>query len=520
MKDRPCRVGGEDLVINGQIVCYRDVKHEMDVINKAFLVCMTKGDAEERGFSYPIPSYSITKNFDWSDTENNRLLFEMTAKYGTPNFMNYVNSDMDPSDVRSMCCRLRLDLRELRRKAGGNFGAGENTGSVGVYTINLPLLAYRSTSKEDFVAKVKEEIEIGVLQLNEKRRVIKHYMARGLYPYTKYYLSKNGEGHELDNHFSTIGVVGMNEMCLNIHWEEFGDLTNEKSRSFCEEILELFRNELADYQMRYPGILYNLEATPAESTAHKLARNDKRRYPDIITAGTDEAPYYTNSSALPVGAVDDIFEALDMEDSLQIKYTSGTIFHTFLGERLPDWKAAAKLVKAIAGNYKLPTFTLSPTYSICPEHGYVAGEHFECPTCGKEAQVFSRITGYYRPVANFNNGKKQEFKERALFDKSAMEAEPTVRNNEEKTCESCKISTSATDVFSPIKSEDEITIITTQTCPRCKMLKAKLDKKNIPYNAVYGEDYLAWCDEQHISAVPVVFYKGKKYPNEEILNVI
>ena len=482
LKNEPAIVGGKQLVIDGNVVTYGDCKPEMDVINKAFLLIMTKGDPEGRGFQYPIPSYSITKDFDWSDTENNRLLFEMTAKYGTPNFMNYVNSDMDPTDVRSMCCRLRLDLRELRRKAGGNFGAGEETGSIGVETLNLPLLAYESTDRKNFYELLDEDIDICISALNIKRKTVQHFMNKGLYPYSRFYLASNGAGHELKNHFSTIGVVGMNEMCLNTRWNYFGDLTNEAARSFCEEVLDHIREKLADYQQEFPEVLYNLEATPAESTSHKLARDDRKENPDIVTAGTVDAPYYTNSSALPVNAVDDIFDALDMEDPLQVKYTSGTIFHTFLGERLQDWETAAKLVKAIAGNYKLPTFTLSPTYSICPDDGYIAGEHFTCPHCGKPAQVFSRITGYYRPVENFNNGKRQEFTERALFDRSASdEKEVNALHGFKKIMvlgTAAEEAEKAPEANTEVKAERPILLVKAQGCPKCKEAEALVEAKD------------------------------------------
>jgi anaerobic ribonucleoside-triphosphate reductase len=467
--EKPCCVGGIDLILNGKTICYKDCKHEMDVINKAFLSTMIKGDVEGRGFQYPIPTYNITKDFDWGDTENNKLLFELTAKYGSPYFSNYINSDMKPSDTRSMCCRLRLDLRELRRKAGGNFGSGENTGSIGVVTLNMPLIAYRSHTKEEFYSLVHNEIELAVLSLNKKREVIQHYMDMGMYPYSKFYLRNNGQGTELKNHFSTVGVVGMNEMCLNIRWEKYGDLTEEKSRIFTGEVLDFIRSELSDYQEKYTGILYNLEATPAESTAHKLAREDKKRYPDIITAGTIEAPYYTNSSHLPVGKVDDIFEALDMEDPLQVKYTSGTVFHAFLGERLPDWKAAASLVRVIAENYKLPYYTLSPTYSICKDHGYISGSHFTCPTCGKPAQVFSRITGYYRPVDNFNFGKKEEFNERATFDRSTRQIPAKMHAIEDHQTDSGEIKGKSSKMY----------LFTTPTCPNCKMAKTFLQDMDV-----------------------------------------
>lgn len=404
LKNLPAIVGGKEMDFT-----YGDCKEEMDMVNKAFLETMLEGDCNGRGFAYPIPTYSITKAFDWSDTENNRLLFSMAAKYGTPYFSNYVNSDMKPSDVRSMCCRLRLDIRELRRRNGGNFGAGENTGSIGVVTINMPRIAYLSGNEEDFFSRLEGKMDLAAKALDVRRTVCKKYFDMGLYPYTKRYLP---QGYE--NHFSTIGLVGMNEACLNARWLE-KDLNQPEAIAWTEKVLDFMREKLSDYQEQY-GCLFNLEATPAESTCYRLARLDKKYYPDIITAGTQSSPYYTNSSHLPVGSTDDIFEALDKEDSLQTKYTSGTVFHAFLGEKLPDWKASAKLVRTIAENYRLPYYTLSPTYSVCQDHGYIDGEEYTCPICGKPTEVYSRITGYYRPVQNWNIGKAQEFKERKTYE--------------------------------------------------------------------------------------------------------
>ena len=386
-------VGGEEMPFK-----YKDCKKEMDMVNKAFIETMIEGDANGRGFQYPIPTYSITKDFDWSPTENNRLLFEMTAKYGTPYFSNYINSDMEPSDVRSMCCRLRLDLRELRKKSGGFFGSGESTGSVGVVTINLPRIAYLASDEADFYARLDRMMDISARSLHIKRQIITRLMNEGLYPYTKRYLGS------FDNHFSTIGLVGMNEAGLNARWIR-ADMTDPRTQQFAKDVLNHMRERLSDYQEMYDNELYNLEATPAESTAFRLAKHDRKRYPDIITAGgkNGDAPYYTNSSHLPVSFSEDIFAALDIQDELQTLYTSGTVFHAFLGEKLPGWESAAKLVKTIADNYRLPYYTLSPTYSVCPTHGYLAGEHFTCPHCGKAAEVYSRITGYYRPVQNWND---------------------------------------------------------------------------------------------------------------------
>ena len=397
-------VGGKEMNFK-----YKDCKKEMDMINKAFIEVMIEGDANGRGFQYPIPTYSITSDFDWSDTENNRLLFEMTSKYGTPYFSNYVNSDMEPSDVRSMCCRLRLDLRELRRKSGGFFGSGESTGSIGVVTIDLPRIAYLSKDEEDFYCRLDHMMDVSARSLNVKRTVVTKLLNEGLYPYTKRYLGS------FDNHFSTIGLIGMNEVGLNANWLQ-ADLTHKKTQAFAKEVLNHMRERLVIYQEEY-GDLYNLEATPAESTTYRLAKHDKERYPDIITAtDNDNAPYYTNSSHLPVGYTEDIFEALDVQDELQTLYTSGTVFHAFLGEKLPDWRSAATLIRKIAENYRLPYYTLSPTYSVCKDHGYIKGEVYTCPECGQETEVYSRITGYYRPVKNWNIGKSQEFIERKVYD--------------------------------------------------------------------------------------------------------
>jgi anaerobic ribonucleoside-triphosphate reductase len=365
LAEQPAIVGGKP-----QPFKYKDCKAEMDMINKAFIEIMIEGDAEGRGFQYPIPTYSITKDFDWSDTENNRLLFEMTSKYGTPYFSNYINSDMEPSDVRSMCCRLRLDLRELRKKSGGFFGSGESTGSVGVVTINLPRIAYLASDEADFYRRLDKLMDICARSLHIKRTVITKLLKEGLYPYTKRYLGS------FDNHFSTIGLVGMNEAGLNAGWLR-ADLTHPETQQFAKDVLNHMRNRLSDYQEKY-GDLYNLEATPAESTAYRLAKHDVEQYPDIITASEPGGtPYYTNSSHLPVGYTEDIFAALDIQDQLQTLYTSGTVFHAFLGEKLPDWKAAASLVRTIAQNYSLPYYTLSPTYSICKNHGYIAGEQYK-----------------------------------------------------------------------------------------------------------------------------------------------
>ncbi len=455
-----CIVGGRELDFK-----YKDCQAEMDIVNKAFIEIMIEGDANGRGFQYPIPTYSITRDFDWSDKENNKLLFEMTSKYGTPYFSNYINSDMEPSDVRSMCCRLRLDLRELRKKSGGYFGSGESTGSVGVVTINMPRIAYLAKDEGDFYERLDRLMDIAARSLKVKRTVITKLLDAGLYPYTKRYLGT------FNNHFSTIGLVGMNEVGLNAKWLR-ADLTNEKTQQFTKDVLNHMRERLSDYQEKY-GDLYNLEATPAESTSYRLAKHDVKKYPDIIHAASAKGgtPYYTNSSHLPVGYTDDIFTALDIQDELQTLYTSGTVFHAFLGEKLPDWKSAANLVKKIAENYSLPYYTLSPTYSVCKNHGYIAGEEFTCPECGEKTEVYSRITGYYRPVQNWNDGKSQEYKDRAVYNiaTSKLHKEPEV-----EACET------------PV--EDGIVLFTTATCPNCKIACALLDKAGIAYDKKLAEE--------------------------------
>ena len=449
---------------------YKDCQREMDMVNRAFIEVMIEGDANGRGFQYPIPTYSITKNFDWSETENNKLLFEMTSKYGTPYFSNYINSDMEPSDVRSMCCRLRLDLRELRKKSGGFFGSGESTGSVGVVTINMPRIAFLSTTEEEFYRRLDKMMDIAARSLKIKRTIITKLLDEGLYPYTKHYLGT------FNNHFSTIGLIGMNEACLNANW--IGkDLTHETAQEFTKNVLNHMRERLSDYQEMY-GDLYNLEATPAESTTYRLAKHDKARYPSIITAAKseDEAPYYTNSSHLPVGYTHDVFEALDIQDGLQTLYTSGTVFHAFLGEKMSDWKAAANLIRKIAENYSLPYYTLSPTYSICRDHGYIKGEVYECPDCGKKTEVYSRITGYYRPVQNWNAGKSQEFKHRQdyIIEKSILRN----RDTEAVAEEACDCKAEAKRVM----------LFTSATCPNCKVAKMLLDKEGIAYETLLATD--------------------------------
>ncbi len=460
LKDRPAIVGGKEMDFT-----YGDCKKEMDMINKAFIEIMIDGDADGRGFQYPIPTYSITKDFDWSPTENNRLLFEMTSKYGTPYFSNYVNSDMEPSDIRSMCCRLRLDLRELRKKSGGFFGSGESTGSVGVVTLNMPRLAFTSKDKAEFYEKLDHLMDVAARSLHTKRKVISRLLDEGLYPYTKRYLGS------FDNHFSTIGLVGMNEACLNANWIK-RDLSDPVAQEFTKEVLNHMRDRLSDYQEMYKGELFNLEATPAESTTYRFAKYDAKNYPGIITAAEPGGtPYYTNSSHLPVGYTDDIFSALDIQDELQTLYTSGTVFHAFLGEKLPSWESAAELVKKIADNYKLPYYTLSPTYSVCSEHGYIAGEHYTCPICGKKSEVYSRITGYYRPVQNWNDGKTQEFKERKVY--SMLDYK--------KHSDRLEAEHDSTPIASNL-------LFTTKTCPNCRSAKALLDRAGIDYTVVDAEE--------------------------------
>ena len=472
-------VGGKEMDFT-----YGDCKKEMDMINKAFIEIFNEGDADGRGFQYPIPTYSITKDFDWSETENNKLLFEMAAKYGTPYFSNYINSDMQPSDVRSMCCRLRLDLRELRKKNGGFFGSGESTGSVGVVTINLPRIAYQSKNKDEFYEKLGHMMDIAARSLKIKRDVVTNFLENGLYPYTKRYLGS------FANHFSTIGLVGMNETCLNANWIK-EDLTKKKAHKFAIEVLNFMREKLKDYQVMY-GDLYNLEASPAESTSYRLAKHDKAKYPDIITANQNGTPYYTNSTHLPVGYTDDMFSALDLEDEQQTLYTGGTVFHGFLGERLPDWKSAANLVKKVAENYKLPYFTLSPTYSICEDHGYIKGEVHECPICHKQTEVWARITGYYRPVQNWNDGKAQEFKDRKTYDISTSELKKKAskKKTEAKKCE-C----------------EENMLFTTKTCPNCKIAKRVLEENNVKYKVIDAEEEVELTTKFGISSVPTLVTK-------------
>ena len=471
-------VGGKEMAFT-----YGDCQKEMDLVNKAFIEIMIEGDANGRGFQYPIPTYSITSDFDWSDKENNRLLFEMTSKYGTPYFSNYINSDMEPSDVRSMCCRLRLDLRELRKKSGGFFGSGESTGSVGVVTINLPRIAYLSKDPAEFYARLDRLMDIAARSLKIKRTVITKLLEEGLYPYTKRYLGT------FDNHFSTIGLVGMNEVGLNAKWLQ-KDLTHVETQEFAKDVLNHMRERLSDYQEKY-GDLYNLEATPAESTSYRFAKHDVEQFPDILTANMNGTPYYTNSSHLPVGYTDDIFSALDVQDELQTLYTSGTVFHAFLGEKLPDWKAAATLVRKIAENYKLPYYTLSPTYSICPDHGYLQGEQESCPTCHRSTEIYSRITGYYRPVQNWNDGKSQEFKDRKVYNIATSRLTHTGVKHEDGKQEA---------VAAPVKTY----LFTTKTCPNCRVAKQILDAAGVAYDVIDANENAALAKQYGIMAAPTL----------------
>ncbi len=489
-------VGGKEMDFK-----YKDCKKEMDMINRAFIETMIEGDANGRGFQYPIPTYSITRDFDWSETENNKLLFEMTAKYGTPYFSNYINSDMEPSDVRSMCCRLRLDLRELRKKSGGFFGSGESTGSIGVVTINMPRIAFLAKDEKDFYNRLDKLMDISARSLAIKRKVITNLLEAGLYPYTKRYLGT------FANHFSTIGLVGMNEAALNANWLRC-NLTDDRAQQFAKDVLNHMRERLSDYQEMY-GDLYNLEATPAESTSYRLAKHDLKHYPNIITAGDTkkgETPYYTNSSHLPVGYTDDIFEALDKQDELHTLYTSGTVFHAYLGEKLPDWKSAANLVKKIASNYRLPYYSISPTYSVCKNHGYIAGEEYKCPECGEATEVYSRITGYYRPVQNWNDGKSQEFEHRVEY--SPLKLGKEISKNfaaQQAECAECA-------------TEDRVILFASKTCPNCKMAAKFLDDAGVNYEKVLADENPAMANEFDIHQAPtlVVISGGKA---EKIVNL-
>ena len=501
-----CIVGGKEMDFK-----YKDCKAEMDMVNKAFIEIMIEGDANGRGFQYPIPTYSITRDFDWSETENNQLLFEMTAKYGTPYFSNYINSDMEPSDVRSMCCRLRLDLRELRKKSGGYFGSGESTGSVGVVTINMPRIAYLAENEEDFYKRLDKLMDIAARSLKTKRTVITKLLEEGLYPYTKRYLGT------FNNHFSTIGLVGMNEVGLNAKWLR-ADMTHKETQEFSKAVLNHMRDRLSDYQEMY-GDLYNLEATPAESTSFRFAKHDRKRWPDIITAtDNDNAPYYTNSSHLPVGYTEDIFAALDIQDELQTLYTSGTVFHAFLGEKLPTWKSAANLVRKIAENYKLPYYTMSPTYSVCTEHGYLNGELYKCPHCGKTTEVYSRITGYYRPVQAWNDGKSQEFKERRTYNiDRSNELHPEINIG----ADGVRTVNAITPQVEKEQGEsiNGVFLFATKTCPNCKMAAMFLEKAGIPFEKVYADENVALVERFGIKQAPTLVVAENGVEIEKAVNL-
>ena len=491
-----CIVGGKEMPFK-----YKDCKKEMDMVNKAFIEIMIEGDANGRGFQYPIPTYSITRDFDWSETENTKLLFEMTSKYGTPYFSNYVNSDMQPSDIRSMCCRLRLDLRELRKKTGGFFGSGESTGSIGVVTINMPRIAYLAKDERDFYERLDHLMDVSARSLHIKREIVTKLLNEGLYPYTKRYLGT------FENHFSTIGLIGMNEAGMNAKWLR-ADMTDERTQQFTKDVLNHMRERLSDYQEEY-GDLYNLEATPAESTTYRFAKHDIARYPDIITAAQPgRAPFYTNSSHLPVGFTEDVFAALDIQDELQTLYTSGTVFHAFLGEKLPDWKAAASLVRKIAENYKLPYYTLSPTYSVCKNHGYITGEVYKCPICGETTEVYSRITGYYRPVQNWNDGKAEEFRQRKLYDLEHSTAPKHAPAAQEapaaEACEPC--------------GDGKVLLFATKTCPNCRMAESFLTKAGIAFEKVYADENAALVSEYGVKMAPTLIVQTAD-GTEKITNV-
>ena len=502
LKDLPAIVGGKEMDFT-----YGDCKKEMDMVNKAFIDIMIEGDANGRGFQYPIPTYSITRDFDWSPTENNRLLFEMTAKYGTPYFSNYINSDMEPSDVRSMCCRLRLDLRELRKKSGGFFGSGESTGSIGVVTINMPRIAYLAANEADFYKRLDKIMDVSARSLKVKRDVITKLLDAGLYPYTKRYLGT------FANHFSTIGLVGMNEAGLNAKWIR-ADMTDPKCQEFTKQVLDHMRERLSDYQEQY-GDLYNLEATPAESTSYRLAKHDVETYPDIITAAEPGGtPYYTNSSHLPVGYTEDIFEALDIQDDLQTRYTSGTVFHAFLGEKLPSWEAAANLVRKIAENYKLPYYTLSPTYSVCKNHGYLNGEQFTCPECGETAEVYSRITGYYRPVQNWNVGKAQEYKQRKEYDLSHSELKHEGPLDDGVIVERQKAAVAGkpSAAEKPVAEGDRNILFATPTCPNCRIACSYMDKAGFSYEKIMAEENAELAAAYGVKQAPtLVVIRGQDF---------
>ncbi len=428
LTDQRAIVGGKPLDVT-----YGDFQVEMDMVNKAFIEVLLGGDAEGRGFAYPIPTYNLTKNFNW-DSENAQLLFKMTGKYGTPYFQNFINSDLDPNDVRSMCCRLQLDKRELRKRGGGLFGADEFTGSIGVVTINLPRIGYLSTSKKDYFSQLDHYMNIGRDSLEIKRKIITRLMDQGLFPYTQRYL------RHWNNHFSTIGLIGMNESVLNFMGK---DLAEPEAREFAIEVLQHMRDRLISFQEE-TGHLYNLEATPGEGTSYRLAKIDRKKFSRMIIPG-GENPYFTNSTQLPVNMADDLFEALEMQNDIQRMYTGGTVFHGFIGESIEDVEVCKKLVKTVAENYEIPYFTITPTFSVCQLHGYLKGEQFSCPNCGEETEVYTRIVGYYRPVKNWNRGKKSEYNDRLTYVCDTME-----------TIDAAKEITSVELVESSSPKEDEV----------------------------------------------------------------
>ncbi|HHV61234.1 MAG TPA: ribonucleoside triphosphate reductase [Firmicutes bacterium] len=409
----PKMLAEEPVIIGGKLqdARYKDFQKEMDMLNTAFCEVMMEGDARGRIFSFPIPTYNISADFDWDSPVIMRVM-EMTAKYGIPYFANFVNSDLSPEDVRSMCCRLRIDNRELRKRGGGLFGANPLTGSIGVVTLNMPRIGYLAKSRDEFFERTRRLMDLARESLLIKRNILERMTEAGLYPYSRHYLNsiKQRFGTYWHNHFNTIGLVGMNEALLNFMGR---DITTPEGHKFALEVLDFMRSVLVGYQEE-TGQMFNLEATPAEGTAYRLARIDKETYPDIITAGREE-PYYTNSTHLPVGFTSDIFEALDLQEELQTKYTGGTVFHGFIGERVEDIDALKRLLQRVMSRYRVPYFTITPTFSICPDHGYIAGEHPSCPVCGKPAEVWSRVVGFYRPIQNWNKGKRSEFADRREY---------------------------------------------------------------------------------------------------------
>ncbi len=410
----PASLANENVIIGGKPMpeTYAEFQEEMNLINNAFLDVMTEGDAKGRVFTFPIPTYNVSKEFDW-ERPGLEKLWEVTAKYGIPYFANFVNSDMSPDDARSMCCRLRLDKRELNKRGGGLFGANPQTGSIGVVTVNMPRLGFLAKDEADFLARLDGLMAIARNSLEIKRKVLEQFTAQDLYPYTRFYLRQVYErfGTYWQNHFSTIGLVGLNEACLNLFGKDIG---TEEGRQFALRVMEFMRARLADYQEQ-TGNFYNLEATPAEGTTYRLARLDKKRYPAIITAGDGGEPFYSNSTQLPVNYSDDIVQVLDLQDEIQTKYTGGTVVHTFVGEAVSDPQAVKAFVRMVCQNYRLPYFTLTPTFSICEDHGYLTGEVHACPRCGKKTEVYSRVVGYIRPIQQWNEGKQHEFSQRKTY---------------------------------------------------------------------------------------------------------